>query len=143
MFGIEQLRTGMGQLTHMYKRYLLYSMWQRMYEISFLSSKLVDKEGVLTNLHCVFQRKNDVKDIGGELCDVKINLNADDSNDNGHNNHYSHRGSPQIHTNNNRRYGEGQTSNSNEVTNAELHMSMLWKYSMDSKSNAISSTWSS
>ena len=46
MFGFEQLRTGMGQLTHMYKRYLLYSMWQRMYEINFLRSKLVDKEGV-------------------------------------------------------------------------------------------------
>lgn len=79
------------------------------------------------NHHSLFitlQRRNDVKDIGGESCDVKINLNADDSNDNGHNNHFSHRNSPQIHTNNNRRYGQGH--NSNEATHAELQMSMLW-----------------
>lgn len=69
------------------------------------------------------QKKNDVKSLGGE---VKINLDANDPNDNGHNNHYSHRDSPLIHTNNNRRYGGHTSDTNNENTNAELHMSMLW-----------------
>lgn len=62
--------------------------------------------------------QKETNDIGGELCDVKINFESEDTPDNGHHNHY-----PQIHANNNRRLGH--PSDSNENTNAELHMSML------------------